>query len=835
VRRISFGLVVVTVALMGGCPTDLPFSNSNPSVTLSVDNPSISEDGGQAVVTATLNAATYRPVTVALSYSGTAVSGTNYVRSSTTITIPAFKTTGTVTIQGQMDHANGSDTTVIIDIASVTNGTEDGTQQVTVDVTQSSKDVPLTVTLTLPGTTPPVTEGTLQENGGTIDVTAELSAKATQPVTVNLGFSGTATQDLDYTRSGSSIVIPVGQTTGFITLTGVADVGYDNGETIVVDIASVSNATALQTNGKGPQVTVTIADEETAPTVTLAISPTTPIAENGGTATVTATLSTKVLVPVTVPFTFSGSAVKDTQYTASASEIVIPAGQTTGTLTVTAKDDGVYKGDQTIQLSAGTVKNATPSGTGTFTVTIHESLAAPSLTLEPKAFNVAEKGGTATLTVTLSAAIGIDTTVTLNFTGAAVQGTNYTVSDSQVTIPAGQTSGTVTLTGKDDSTFRGNLEIDVTLASPTGGVTIAGGAQEAIGFVIDAQSQPKVTLSLTGSPFAEAGGNAIVTATLSNLSGQAVTVNLGYTGTATQGTDYTASDTKITIAAGRLSGAVILSGAGSATPVGDKTIIVDVTTVTNGTEDGVQQVTAAVSDNLPMVSLSLTGSPLAEIGGTATVTATLSKTIADAVTVPFAFGGSAVKDTNYTANDTQIVIPAGQTTGTLTLTGKDDNKYTGNLSVVLTVQQLTNAAITGSNQVSATITDAQPQKNLAAGQAFLATNATAPGVVVLADGLQYKVITAGPDPSVKPSLTSTVKVNYIGTLIDGTVFDSGNGVSFGVNQVITGWTEALQLMSVGSRWMLYIPASLAYGVNGSLPKIEPNMVLIFDVTLISIQ
>ena len=616
-RRAGFGLfLVVSVALMGGCPVDLPFMNDNPSVTLSVDNTTISEDGGQAVVTATLNGASQKPVDVALSYSGTAVSGTNYTRSSTTITIPAFKTTGTVTINGLMDQATGVDTTVVVDIASVTNGTEDGTQQVTVDVTQSSKDTPVTVSLTLPGATSvdsPVLTGDLQENAGTIDVTAQLSAKASRSVTVNLTLSGTATKDTDYTASGTSIVIPAGQTEGSITLTGKADTGYDNGETIIVDIASVSNATAKQTDGKGPQVTVSIVDEETAPTVTLAISPTTPIAENGGVATITATIPAAILVPVTIPFTFSGTAVKDTNYTASGSEIVILAGDTTGTLTLTAKDDGVYKGDQTITAAAGTVKNAAPAGTGTFTVTIHETLAAPSITLGPDP-SLSENGGTATLTATLSAAIGVDTTVSLSFGGTATIDTDYTASSQQIVIPKGQLSGTVVLTGKDDKIYEGPETLTVAISSVDNGVTIAGGAQKVNGAISDDEAPPQASLSLAGSPFAEAGGAAVVTARLSVLSAKDVTVNLSFAGTATKDTDYIASDTKITILAGQPSGAITLAGAHSATPVGDKTIIVDITTVDGGTKAGAA-VTATVSDNLPMVTLTQTGSPVAEIGG----------------------------------------------------------------------------------------------------------------------------------------------------------------------------------------------------------------------------
>ena len=122
---------------------------------------------------------------------------------------------------------------------------------------------------------------------------------------------------------------------------------------------------------------------------------------------------------------------------------------------------------------------------------------------------------------------------------------------------------------------------------------------------------------------------------------------------------------------------------------------------------------------------------------------------------------------------------------------------------------------------------------LAAGQAFLADNKTKDGVVTLPDGLQYKILTAGTGPM--PTKDQTVKVNYEGTLIDGTVFDSsykrGEPIEFGVTQVIPGWTEVLQLMPVGSTWMVYIPSNLAYGATGQGP-IGPNQTLIFKVELI---
>jgi FKBP-type peptidyl-prolyl cis-trans isomerase FklB len=127
--------------------------------------------------------------------------------------------------------------------------------------------------------------------------------------------------------------------------------------------------------------------------------------------------------------------------------------------------------------------------------------------------------------------------------------------------------------------------------------------------------------------------------------------------------------------------------------------------------------------------------------------------------------------------------------------------------------------------------------NKAKGDAFLAANKTKDGVVTLPSGLQYKIISPGTGP--KPTTSDTVSANYRGTLIDGTEFDAsakhGGPQTFPVNQVIPGWTEALQLMPVGSKWQLYIPSDLAYGSRGAGGVIGPNSTLIFDIELVSIQ
>ncbi len=129
------------------------------------------------------------------------------------------------------------------------------------------------------------------------------------------------------------------------------------------------------------------------------------------------------------------------------------------------------------------------------------------------------------------------------------------------------------------------------------------------------------------------------------------------------------------------------------------------------------------------------------------------------------------------------------------------------------------------------------EANKKEGDSFLAANKTKEGIVTLPSGLEYKILTQGTGP--KPAATDTVVCNYRGTLINGTEFDSsykrGQPATFPVSGVIKGWTEALQLMPVGSKWQLFLPAELAYGERGPSPEIGPNSTLVFEVELLSIQ
>ncbi|MFG1488906.1 FKBP-type peptidyl-prolyl cis-trans isomerase [Oceanospirillum sp. HFRX-1_2] len=164
--------------------------------------------------------------------------------------------------------------------------------------------------------------------------------------------------------------------------------------------------------------------------------------------------------------------------------------------------------------------------------------------------------------------------------------------------------------------------------------------------------------------------------------------------------------------------------------------------------------------------------------------------------------------------------------------------YAGNLKMTETELRETMQAFQQKKMLEQQEAQAKAaEANLKAGQKFLSENGKKKGVVTTESGLQYQVLTAG--NGAKPALTDQVKVHYEGKLLNGEVFDSsyqrGEPVTFGLNQVIPGWQEGLQLMSVGSKWKIFIPSDLAYGPGGTGGPIGPNETLIFEVELLDIN
>jgi len=540
-------------------------------------------EGGLVTVIVAPDVPSEKAISVAYTVDGTASGGgTDHDAQGGSFNLPAGAESASYSFNVAADALDEPNETIVFALAEATNAVAGGPQTVTILDDDQTPEVSLSATA-----------ASLAENGGTVELTAQLSSLSASDVVVGLGFGGGATGDVDYSGAVTEILIPAGSSSASITLSSLDDSLDEADEAILVAVTEVANAAETT-----PQlVAVTITDDDASPNVSLALSGD-PVAENGGVATVTATLSAVSGRNVVVRLGFIGPAVSGSDYTRSATSIVIPAGASSGAITLTGINDTLDENDKALSVYVSSLVNGVEATEQQVTTTIVDDDPPPSVDLSISAASMAEAGGSVTVTATLSAVSARQVVVNLVFgsgAGMAIKGTDYSASAVQVTIPPGATSRSITLTASQDSLDETNEAATVNLGVIGNGVR--GTVPKVSAAITDDDNPPAVTLSLSDSPLAEDGGVATVTATLDAVSGRAVTINLAYSGAASSGVDYSRSAASITIAAGATSGTVTLTGLDDTAVEGSEDLIVDVASAVNAAEATPQQVTATISDN----------------------------------------------------------------------------------------------------------------------------------------------------------------------------------------------------------------------------------------------
>jgi hypothetical protein len=298
------------------------------------------------------------------------------------------------------------------------------------------------------------------------------------------------------------------------------------------------------------------------------------------------------------------------------------------------------------------------------------------------------------------------TGVSVVVTGVSSGGSGFFDAGAGFNAPSASVSGSgVTVTSVTvNSPTQVTLTVDVSGGAATGPRTITvtnpDGQHATSASGLLSVGMPTVDLSLSGSPFAENGGVATVTATPSFASPAAITVGLSFGGTATAGSDYVASAVSIAIPAGASSGIITLTGQDDLVADPGETVIVTAGPYTNATAGAATQVTATITDlSLPVANLALSGSPFDEHGGAATLTVMLSRTSTMPVTVQLAYSGSA--PTARYAAPASITVPAGSISASAAIRGVDDGQNEGDQTVVATIVGVTDGAAGASTQVTA--------------------------------------------------------------------------------------------------------------------------------------
>ena len=670
-----------TGATLGTATGTGTITDNDAAPVVSISGGSAAE-GSAVVFTVSLSAASAIDTTVLLDTGdGSAVAPGDYTaQAALLVTIPAGSTSATVSVPTVDDALFEGDETFTATISNPTGATL-GTAVATGTITDNDAAPTLSID-----------DVTVNEAGGTATFTVTLSGASTTTVTVDYASApGTATAPADFAAASGTLTFAPGTLTQTVTVPIVDDNIDEADETFTVGLANATGAAIGDDSGTG-----TITDNDGTPTVSID----SPSAPEGDPMVFTVSLSNPSATDVSVVLdTGNGSALAPGDYTAqNALTVTVPAGSTNVTVNVPTIEDTLFEGDETFTATIGSPVGAT-IGTGTGTATITEDDTPPTVSIDSAS---ATEGDVVVFTVSLSAPSASDVTVTWNTAdGSALAPGDYTAqSGITVTIPAGSASATVNVPSIEDALFEGDETFTATISNPIGATL---GTATGTGTITDDETAP--TLSIDDVTVNESAGIAVFTVTLSNASGTAVTVAYATAnGTATAGSDYTATTGTLSFAPGVLTQTITVPITNDALFEGSETYTVDLSSATVATiADGSGTGTITDDETTPVVSID---SPSALEGDPMVFTVSLSNPSTTPVTVTLnTANGSAVAPGDYTAQATLLVtIPAGSTSVTVNVPTIEDALFEGDETFTATISAPSGATL-GTPTGTATITE----------------------------------------------------------------------------------------------------------------------------------
>ncbi len=666
-----------------------------------------SSSGAESVsskdLTIQMSASTANDATINYAITGTATgSGTDFTLANGTATIAGGSTSTTLTIAGIVDDSlDEPDETIIITLSNPTNANPGATLVHTYTISDNDSAPVIDFN---------TTSSSGAESTSSADLTVDLSVASGQNVTVNYAVTGTATgSGTDYTLANGTLTINAGATSGIINISSIIDDSIDEAdETVIVTLSSPNNATL----GSDDVHTYTITDDDNSPVVDFNAASSSG-AESVASAGLTVDLSAASGQNVTVDYAVTGTATgSGTDYTLADSTLTINAGETSGTITIgSIVNDSLDEANETVIVTLSNPSNATLGSDDVHTYTITDNDNAPAVDFNTTSSNGAESVSSKAITVDLSVVSAQDVTVDYAVTGTATgSGTDYTLANGTLTISAGQTSGTITISNIiDDAADEANETVILTLSNATNATL---GSDDTHTYTItDNDNAPVVDFNITSSTGAESVSSKAITVDLSAVSSQNVTVDYAITGTATgSGTDYTLANGTLTISAGSTTGLITIAGIiDDSLDEANETVIVTLSNPSNATlgSDDVHTYTITDNDNAPVVDFNTTTSSGAESVSSKAITVDLSATSSQNVTVDYAITGTATgSGTDYTLANGTLTINSGTSSGIITIASiVNDTLDEDNETVILTLSNPSNATLGTDSAHTYTIAD----------------------------------------------------------------------------------------------------------------------------------
>ncbi len=649
-----------------------------PNVTFDVSRINVHENIGSANVVVELKSASNNTVTIDYATSdGTATAGTDYTATSGTLAFAPGEMRKSFTVPILDDAAGEANETVTLSLSNPVN---------------AILGTPATATLTIYANDILSFTGNIgvQETVGTATVTVKMNAPSSNPVTVDYATGdGTATAGSDYTATSGTLTFAPGETTKTFTIPIFDDAAGEANETVTLSLSNPTNAGL----SASPTATLTIYASDT-----LTFSGNVGVHENADAALMTVRLNGPSDLPVTVDYTTGdGTATAGSDYTATSGTLSFAPGETTKTFTVPILDDMAGEANETVTLSLSNATNAvlgTPSS-ATLTINANDTLSFNGNV------NVHENADTATMTVKLSGPS--DSSVTVDYAtsnGTATAGSDYTTTSGTLTFAPGETSKTFTVPILDDTAGETNETIILSLSNPTNAVLA---------------TSTSATLTINANDMLSFSGNvnvhenadtATITVRLNTASDVPVTVD--YTtsdGTATAGSDYTATSGTLSFAPGETTKTFTIPILDDAAGEANESVTLSLSNPTNA---GLGTVNTATLTIYASDTLSLSGSSyrVNESSSSATITVKLSGPSDSSVTVDYATSdGTATAGSDYTATSGTLIFAPGETTKTFAVPFINDTVDEPNETVTVTISNPSNAVLGTPTTAPLTIVD----------------------------------------------------------------------------------------------------------------------------------
>ncbi len=665
------------------------------TVNLSTSNTSITENAGEAVITATLDNVIADDVSVGISLSGSAVEGTDYTVSEKTILIPSGSTSASIILTAVNNTIIEGDKTVTVSIDTITGANTSTTTSIDIIIIEDDN---ATVSLSSNTTV-------INENAGEVIITALIDNILTQDVSVTLGTSGTAINGTDYQLTSQTVIIPAGSNSANITLTATDDIAVEGDENIIILVSNIEGASTSTTN----ILDITLLDDDTqiTPTLTLAVN-TTELTENAGEVVITATLDSSTTTDISIPLIVTGSATENSDYTINTSSIVITAGSVTGSATILSINDTLIEGNEVIELAIGDVTGVTLNGTSSFSIdVIDDDVNQVNLSLANTVLS--EVNGQTILSVNLTQVATSDVVVTVTFTGAAIIDIDYKVSNIDIVIPAGSISTGVLIKALDDNDIEVDEEFIVTISEVIGAGI--GSDNEVRGVIQDDDALPVVNLQLSTNNVSESNTEIKITARLDETFINPVIVTLSLGGNAKINEDYTIRGGQLIILPGTLQASSSLTIIDDDI-VEDNEIIQIIMAQADGASIGDNRVVnVLIQDNdVPVatnVLVQLSQDTVAENGGQVLLRATLNQLQTEAVSITYTLSGEAQNDEDFILESDTLIIPPDTLTSTQSIILLDDNIFEGNENLAIHIIDVQGALLATQqiNPITLTIID----------------------------------------------------------------------------------------------------------------------------------